>query len=517
MTESSTYALAPDKRVDGWRVALAASSAMLMGVLFHADTARSIVETWRSSDTYAHGFLVVPIAGWLVWRRRAELVAAYAGPFWPGMLLVAVSGFVWMVGRLAGAQVIEQFALVATIQSVALAVLGRRIFRVLAFPLFFLAFAVPFGEAFVPQLIDWTADFTVAALKLTGVPVYRESNHFVVPTGRWSVVEACSGIRYLIASLMAGALYAYVMYRSLWRRVAFVVAAATVPIIANWLRAYLIVMIGHLSGNELAVGVDHLIYGWIFFGIVLGAMFWAGARFRDEPADALGAAGGHRQTDDRALRSQASVVVGALAAVAIVAAWIPAAAVLGSAGDDRPRVLAPLGGANGWTVAPSSAVAWRPRFQGQRDSLHQTFVRGDERVTVHIDYYARQVDGAELINSQNVLVAERDPTWRVTARGETVLDGAVTARTATVESAHTRLVVAWWYWIDGRTTLSDAVAKMLLAQAKLTLRADDSAAIFLVTESGTGADGTTILRRFAADMNPSIERALGHARHEASP
>src|SRR2546423_1258251 len=81
------------------------------------------------------------------------------------------------------------------------------------------------------------------------------------PTGSWWIVEACSGLRYLIASAMVGMLYAYLAYRSLSRRIAFVAASLAVPILANWLRAYMIVMIGYLSGNRLAVGIDHIIYG----------------------------------------------------------------------------------------------------------------------------------------------------------------------------------------------------------------------------------------------------------------
>ena len=84
------------------------------------------------------------------------------------------------------------------------------------------------------------------------------------------MVEACSGLRYLIASLMIGVLYAAISYRSAWRRAAFIAASILVPLLANWLRAYMIVMLGHLSNNTIAVGVDHLIYGWLFFGIVMG-------------------------------------------------------------------------------------------------------------------------------------------------------------------------------------------------------------------------------------------------------
>jgi exosortase len=62
-----------------------------------------------------------------------------------------------------------------------------------------------------------------------------------------------------------------------------VLVSIAVPVVANWLRAYMIVMIGHLSGNTLAVGVDHLIYGWVFFGVVIMMMFMVGARWAEPP------------------------------------------------------------------------------------------------------------------------------------------------------------------------------------------------------------------------------------------
>ncbi len=141
---------------------------------------------------------------------------------------------------------------------------------------------MPIGEALIPPLMDWTADFTVAALKLSGIPVYREGTFFTIPSGNWSVVEGCSGLRYLIASITVGALYAYLSYRKLWKRVLFVALSVIVPIIANGLRAYMIVMIAHLSDMKLALGVDHLIYGWVFFGVVMLLLFWVGSYWRDD-------------------------------------------------------------------------------------------------------------------------------------------------------------------------------------------------------------------------------------------
>src|SRR5215831_16982079 len=201
----------------------------------------------------------------LVWRSRDELARTTAKPWWPGLVVVLLCGVLWLVMSSANVLGLKQFALAFMIQASIVTVLGLRVARVLLFPLAFLLFAIPAGEFLVPVLMDWTADFTVAAIRWSGVPVFREGNHFALPSGNWSIVEACSGIRYLVASVMVGTIYAALAYRSVKLRAAFLVASIVVPIVANWLRAYGIVMIGHLSNNQLAVGVDHIVYGWLFF------------------------------------------------------------------------------------------------------------------------------------------------------------------------------------------------------------------------------------------------------------
>ena len=119
------------------------------------------------------------------------------------------------------------------------------------------------------------------------MPIFREGNFLTIPSGTWSIVEACSGLRYLIASFMVGSLFAYLSYRSPIRRAAFVAASLAVPIVANWVRAYMIIMLGHLTSNRLAVGADHLIYGWVFFGVVMVLLFWIGAKWREDDLGSL--------------------------------------------------------------------------------------------------------------------------------------------------------------------------------------------------------------------------------------
>lgn len=210
----------------GPAIAFAAVALLLAVVIaLYLPTARSMVAIWGSSGTFSHGYLVLPAALWFVWQHRGELAAQPPAPFWPGLVAVGAAGALWLLGELSSSAAPAHFALFGLAVAAALTLFGQNWFRVLAFPLGFLIFAVPFGEAFVPVLIDWTADFTVAALQAVGVPVLREGNELTIPTGRWSVVEACSGVRYLLASAMAGVLYAWTIYRSPLRRGLFIVAS----------------------------------------------------------------------------------------------------------------------------------------------------------------------------------------------------------------------------------------------------------------------------------------------------
>ena len=74
------------------------------------------------------------------------------------------------------------------------------------------------------------------------------------------------------------------MYRSPVRRGAFILISIVVPVIANGLRGLGIVYLGYLLGSAKAGAADHLIYGWLFFSLVIGLLITAGLPFRQDIA-----------------------------------------------------------------------------------------------------------------------------------------------------------------------------------------------------------------------------------------
>jgi exosortase A len=266
-----------------WRKPLVLLLTVLVIFIFvFANSWHSIVNIWSRSETFTHGYLVAPASLWLLWTRKDFYKQLCPESSALGFIGVVIFGFIWLVADLAHVLVLEQFALVGMLVCLIWSLLGNQITQNMQFPLFFLFLMVPFGEDFVPFLMEYTASFVVGMLHLTGISVYREGLHFTLTSGNWSVVEACSGIRYLIASITLGLVYAYLNYLNYRKRLIFILASILVPIIANGFRAYMIVMIGHLSDMKLATGVDHIIYGWIFFGLVMLLLFYIGSFWHDE-------------------------------------------------------------------------------------------------------------------------------------------------------------------------------------------------------------------------------------------
>jgi exosortase A len=503
----------PGRHSVSWARVLPLLFGLIVWILFwYRDTALAMVAIWARADTYAHAFIVPPISLWLIWRKRHELALLRPEPtFWLFLPLLATTIF-WLMGELTAVNALTQFTFVLILLLAIVSILGFRISRRIAFPLGFLLFCVPVGDFMVPTLMEWTAWFTVLALRATGIPAYQEGMQFIIPSGKWSVVEACSGIRYVIASVTVGTLFAYLNYVSLRRRLIFIGVSIIVPVIANWLRAYIIVMLGHLSGNKVAAGVDHLIYGWLFFGIVIAIMFIIGARWSEVPPATkpvpMPRIVSYSAT---AAGSTSMVTVG----IALAAAVGPLAFVaIEQAERAAEPILAELTLPPGWSEA-TPITNWKPAYANTSFERQTTYSREDKSVGLYVGYYRDQDYQRKLVTSTNVLVTSSDPVWSVVSRNRTevILDGvSASIRTAELlrrDATGYRLVAWQWYWIDGKLTSSDVEAKLLTAISRLRGRGDDSAVVILYTTRESAKDA---LPAFAMQAIGPINQMLDATR-----
>lgn len=434
-----------------------------------------VLEAWATLPSHAHGYVVLLVVAYLLWNKRAQLQQVPCIPSLKGLVFLNILGVAALLGSMTSVAALVQFAIVFMMFGAVWAVAGDRAARVSLGPMSFLLFAVPVGHEVLPLLMNWTADATVAALRESGVPVYQEGRNFVIPSGRWSVVEACGGIRYLMTSIFIGAFFAYLTYTRPLKRLLFMVWAVIMPLVANWIRAYVIVMVAHLTGNEWGLGMSHLALGWVIFGVAIFVTFAIGARWRDPVPVAVSQSAVGGGAPLRRILSVAAV------AALVPYAWHVVSGVVESAGEGRTPVLA-FASLAALERAPAGEDGVRPVFPGARVVHQATYLFNGEPVDVYVAYYRNQKQGSEMVSVLNKLEPTGDWSWSYSARAGRLpelpgrlLEGYV--RNGRHAAMH------HLYWVGGMTTTNDMLSKLMLVLSRLRGQGDDSAFVAITAYS----------------------------------
>lgn len=272
-----------------WGAHAAFIAGLVVLLTLYWPTVDSLVQVWAHDGTFQYAFLIFPVSLFLVAGRRHRLETVAVRPSWLGALGLAALSGLWLMGHLVDVNLVQQFALIASLPLLVIAVYGFGMARALLFPLAYLFFALPLpvGDTLVGHLQTVTSHISVFLLQLTNIPVLLDHHIISTPHTNWHVAQACSGIKFFIASSALGTLYAHLFYRNWKRRLVFVFASLIVPIVANGLRVYFTILIGETFGVQYATGTDHEIFGWQFFGTVLVLLFLAGWHWREAPAEAV--------------------------------------------------------------------------------------------------------------------------------------------------------------------------------------------------------------------------------------
>jgi len=341
----------------GWLALVWAAALLLTGGQWIA-----MAHQWLTVSAYQHILFVPPIIGWLVWNRRAALTQIEPRGWWPGLVLMLGALAVWLVGSLISLNIVAQAGAVMLLQAATLTLLGPRAGAVLLFPLAFAVFLVPFGEEIVPPLQMLTAEIVIALTHLSGIEAHIDGVFIDTPAGLFEVAAACAGVQFVVAMVTLGVLAAKIGMERWPRRIALMALCVVVPILANGVRAWGTIAIAQVIGAERAGGVDHIIYGWVFFAVVVALVLALAWRWfdRDPDAEALSAA---RLADhalvaklERHSLSATTLAPLLISAIVLVGLW---SALATSSAANVPVLRAPP--VSGWTqVADPATPEWRP-------------------------------------------------------------------------------------------------------------------------------------------------------------
>jgi exosortase len=246
------------------------------GVLYH-HVIYKLVHDWYTDENYSHGFLIIPIALFFLWERRAKLKEVEIKPNSLGLIVVLGSMVILLAGILGSELFLTRISMLGTIAGAVLFLYGWNYLKILMLPICFLILMIPipaiiFNQiAFPLQLL--ASRFGEMALTVWQIPVLREGNVINLANTSLEVAEACSGIRSLISLLTLGIVYGYFTDSRIWVRIILAIGTIPIAIAANGIRVAGTGIAAHYYGPEAAQGFFHTFSGWLIFIAAFIMMF----------------------------------------------------------------------------------------------------------------------------------------------------------------------------------------------------------------------------------------------------
>ena len=494
--------------VEGWRGHLAALGIVvfLILTLFHRDAA-GMVSIWWNASTFGHCLFIPFLIAWLVQQRLSGLRQLQPIAWAPGLIWMALGAFAWLLGAAAGVALFRHAALILMLQGSVISLLGPAMARALLFPLFYAFFMVPVGEELVAPLQLITARLCMVFLGIVGLPAHLDGIFITTPTGYFRVAEACSGAKFVIAMTAYGALVCNVCFSSWTRRILFMAGALLLAVLANGLRAFATIWMAHLTSIEAAVGFDHVMYGWVFFAIIMTVVMAAAWPFFDRrPGDPWFDPA--RLAQPACGRLSLLVAAGWTSGLALSAPlWL-----IVSAAASEPLPGAPsLPAVKGWALTSEQPHhPWMPRFDGA-DYLVLGRYRNaaGDMIDLAIASFDRQDEGRELVGfAQGAANPDQRWSWSSPAPAPANAVG----EQLTAPGPVVRHAVSFYKVGGAPVTGSAPRVKIDTMLARLLGRDQRAAAIIVSAEERQGRSADAAIARFLqdiGDVKDLADRSLG--------
>lgn len=263
---------AVDRRTVG---AIALVAAALIVAFW--DVLQKLVLDWSQDENYSHGFLIIPLAAYLTWERRARIQAQPVTPSWFGLLVVLAGLGSLAAGTLGVELFVSRVSLLIVLAGCVLFLGGWGHLRLCALPIAVLVLMIPvpalvFNKIALPLqfIASGVGEFALQTLR---IPVLRQGNVIVLANGSLEVAEACSGIRSLMSLFTLSVVYAYFGERRRSVQILLLVATVPIAILTNGLRVALLGVTSAKYGPKVAESVFHSFSGWVLFALALACLF----------------------------------------------------------------------------------------------------------------------------------------------------------------------------------------------------------------------------------------------------
>jgi exosortase D (VPLPA-CTERM-specific) len=503
----------------GW-LAMGIVLALLVAAFFSG--LRDLVNVWNTQEEYSFGYMIPFVTAYLLWQKRGLLAEIPFSGAWSGTLLVALALVVLGVAQLATLGTVVQYAFLMSVFGLALAYSGWPAFRVMAMPLAILVFMVPLPNYLLRELSSvlqlWSSQLGVMIIRAFGISVFLEGNVIDLGALKLQVVEACSGLRYLIPLMTLGFIAAYMFRAPWWKRAAVFLSTIPITLLMNSARIGLIGILVEYFGNSMAAGFLHDFEGWAVFMLCTGILLLeilllakignAGIRFSEVFAlDPV-------VVERRGTARRRGLALPFLAAAGLVMIAAVAAQLVPAPVHELPQ-------RKSFAEFPLSMGEWHGtadridpdslRMLKLDDYLLADYSAGNALpVNLYVSYYASQANGNSAHSPRACIPGDG---WEISGFGERELSTVkfnglpLRINRVVISRGENRQLVYYWFQQRGRNVTDEYVVKLHIFWDAIARHRSDGAMVRLVARLRPGepeAAGDALLEGFARVALPQL-------------
>lgn len=483
-----------------------------------------MVSYWFTREEYSHGVLIPFITAFLIWQKKNVLARLSFGGSWVGVAITLAGAVIISIGNISAITIIMQYGFIITLAGLVFAYMGWRGFKEIWMPLFLLFFMIPFPDLIIQGISESleliSSSFGVWIIRLFGIPVYLEGNVIDLGVFKLQVVEACSGLRYLLPLMTLGFICAYIFKAALWKRITVFLSSIPITILLNSFRIGMIGVLVEYWGSTMAQGFLHAFEGWAVFMVCTGILvleMWGLARLGKERRplrQVFGLDFPEPNPRDARLRfrplGRAYWTAAFVVAVLVIAFFILPAKrdeikIPRKEFSDFPMVL---GDWNGKAEPMDQIYLDTLKLD---DYLLANYVNNRQQgVNLYFAYYGSQSKGAS-IHSPRTCVPGGG--WEIKSLSQRVVDGVRTVsqplqvNRAEIELGGDKQLVYYWFQMHGRAIDNEYLLKWFVFWDALTRNRTDAALVRVTTPLKPGerfAEADRRLTNFVKTLNPHI-------------
>ncbi len=363
--------------------------------------------SFAQKEPFTHGYLVLLLSLWLIWRDRRQLAAVPLRPVPRALIALALLSALWVWAWRAVIQEAHVMLLPLILLAAIVAALGWRAARMLAFPVGYLYFAMPMWSAINGYVQTLSARMSAVLIWITGLPAYVQGVYVHLPGGTIEIAGTCSGLHELMVGLALATFYGEICREPLKRRLKLIGVMGALSLLVNWVRIFTVFVAAYFTDMRSSLVKDHYWLGWWLFAAVFALFLWWAER---RPATGDKPQG--PQTPRAKEPAPGRPLKLAPVAVALgVMAVLPALAYAmdwAHSGDPAVGIDWPTA-PSGWSgPRPVRGGTWRPHFVRPDGESLVSYTNADgERVEAFSVAYRAQTQNAKLLSYWNHLLGEK--------------------------------------------------------------------------------------------------------------